>query len=73
MHRLCTEHSLKDHKRGTYYHPECTTKTNHCILAVGYGKDEKGEYYIIKNSWGEYFKKIYLLSLQKRSHLLIFV
>lgn len=45
-------HGLKHHKNGTYYEPDCTTKINHCVLAVGYGTDKNGDYYIIKNSWG---------------------
>lgn len=46
------ENGLQHHKRGTYYEPKCSTKTNHCILAVGYGTDKNGDYYIVKNSWG---------------------
>lgn len=46
---------LKDHKSGTYYEPGCSKKVNHCILAVGYGTDANGDYYIIKNSWGTTF------------------
>lgn len=43
---------LKDHKGGTYYQPKCTNKYDHVVLAVGYGSDSMGDYYIIKNNWG---------------------
>ena len=33
--------------------PSCGTDIDHAIVAVGYGVDpNKGEYYIVRNSWG---------------------
>ena len=34
---------------------KCDTRTNHVVLAVGYGFDEKENmnYVLIKNSWGD--------------------
>ncbi|KAI1723209.1 papain family cysteine protease domain-containing protein [Ditylenchus destructor] len=37
---------------GVYYDPECTEDVNHAVLLVGYGSDQYGEYWLIKNSWG---------------------
>lgn len=43
---------LKDHESGTFYTPNCTKSMNHVVLAVGYGYNDDGDYYIIKNQWG---------------------
>lgn len=39
---------------GVYSNPNCSTSpdmVNHAVLAVGY--NATGNYYIVKNSWGE--------------------
>lgn len=55
---LDAEHlSFQFYSGGTYYNRRCGSRNrdlNHAMLLVGYGQDTKhGDYWIVKNSWGE--------------------
>lgn len=47
--------SFHHYHSGVYYEPKCDpANLDHGVLAVGYGRTEKGEdYYIVKNWWGD--------------------
>jgi len=35
------------------YNGDCGYVTNHAVVLVGYGEDQSGKYWIVRNSWGE--------------------
>ena len=39
---------FQHYKSGVLTGPECGTRLDHAVVAVGYGSD----YYIVRNSWG---------------------
>ena len=40
------------YKEGIFDSTECGTSLDHAVTAVGYGKENGKEYYIVRNSWG---------------------
>lgn len=45
--------SFQFYHAGLYFEPQCsTTKLTHAMLAVGYGTERRGAYFLMKNSWG---------------------
>ncbi|XP_065223005.1 procathepsin L-like [Planococcus citri] len=44
---------LQHYTSGTFSNPKCgsTMRAGHALLIVGYGTDETGDYWLLKNSW----------------------
>jgi len=48
-----SHNSFQLYKSGIYYEAACSSsRLDHGVLAIGYGSDTTGDYYIVKNSWG---------------------
>ncbi|XP_053668625.1 digestive cysteine proteinase 1 [Anopheles marshallii] len=50
--------SFSFYSNGVYYEPECKNKLDeldHAVLAVGYGQLNGEDYWLIKNSWSNYW------------------
>jgi len=48
-----SHNSFQLYKSGIYYEPACSsTNLDHGVLAIGFGTDATGDYWLVKNSWG---------------------
>jgi len=48
-----SHNSFQLYKSGIYYEPACSSsRLDHGVLAIGYGSDTTGDYFLVKNSWG---------------------
>jgi len=48
-----SHNSFQLYKSGTYYEAACSSsRLDHGVLAIGYGTDTTGDYFLVKNSWG---------------------
>merc|ERR1712121_176222 len=64
------QRSFQHYTSGIYYDANCRKLLlNHAVLAVGYGSQSDGDYYIVKNSWGtSWGDKGYVLMARNRDN-----
>lgn len=46
--------SFQNYKKGVFYDKNClgTSKTNHAVTIVGYGRQSGKDYWLVRNQWG---------------------
>jgi len=51
-----SQYGFQFYSHGIYHDKECDgNNVNHAVLVVGYGENEEGEYWIVKNSWSHHW------------------
>jgi cathepsin X len=46
---------LRNYTGGVFDEPNASKNTNHIVSIVGWSSDDKGQYWIVRNSWGMYW------------------
>jgi C1A family cysteine protease len=49
---IASESDAFMHYKGGVITTGCGTKSDHCVLAIGYGNENGDDYILVKNSWG---------------------
>jgi len=65
-----SNYSFQFYEDGIYNEPRCSSfSLDHGVLAVGYGTDAAGDYWLIKNSWGKYWGSDGYIKIARGSNL----
>ncbi|XP_058475619.1 cathepsin S-like [Solea solea] len=56
------------YRHGVYMDRKCTHNVNHGVLAVGYGRDQGHDYWLVKNSWGVKYGEEGYIKMARNRH-----
>lgn len=56
------------YKSGVWYHNECSSESNHCLLLIGYGSENGNDYWLFKNSWGRQWGEDGFIKIARNRH-----
>lgn len=56
------------YKGGVWYEKECSEFVNHCILLIGYGRENGQDYWLLKNSWGKEWGENGYMKFSRNKH-----
>jgi len=67
------DYTFFNYASGIYSSNDCNTAINHAVLAVGYGTNANGSYWIVKNSWSSGWGEAGYILIARNSNNMCFI